>query len=430
MHEVGSIVSVDTVLALIGLVIVTGFLSSFLFEKARIPDVLLLLGIGIVVGHWVGPQTQTLAATFAPYFGAIAIVMILFEGGLHLDFGHIAGQVKNALILALIAFVLTAAFTTAAAMSWLGWRLMPSMMFGAILGCTSSAIVIPTVQRGRAPKDIKALTMLESVFSDTLAIVVLFTLLDLEMAVGGSSGPRATVYGRLYDSVTVALAIGMPVGLLWLNVLQWTRDRPLSYLWTFAVLMLVYAGVHGLGGSGALAVFFLAVVIGNSRYLPRWLVWRRRHAPAASVDAVAYGTVKWFHTELTFLIRSFFFVYIGLLFRVAYVQGTYLWTMIGFTIIILVMRAVAVWCVQRTPGPMPRALLWAFSSRGLVSAVLATMPVAAGMSGSEEFLAYTVPIIISTNVIMTLWVFGWEQRHGAQAAATDALVDPAPTPAA
>lgn len=73
------VIHVEIVLALIGLVIVTGFVGNFLFEKLRIPDVLLLLGAGVLIGQWLGPDTQLLMREFAPYFGAIAIIMILFE---------------------------------------------------------------------------------------------------------------------------------------------------------------------------------------------------------------------------------------------------------------------------------------------------------------------------------------------------------------
>lgn len=399
--------SVDTVLALIGLVIIIGFIGSFLFEKLRIPDVLLLLGCGVFIGHWLSYDTQQFVARFAPYFGAIAIIMILFEGGLSLDVKDIRDQFKNILLLPILTFSLSLVITAAACMSWLGWNIWISLMFGAIIGCTSSAIVIPIVTRSRAGSEIKTLVSMESVLSDTLAIVVLVGLMDL---VQGTVMSATTPFEHLSLDIGAAIIISLPVGLLWLNILEWTKKRQLSYLWTFAMLVLVYAGVDSLGASGALAVFFLALIIGNGAYLPRWLVWGKPIASEEQIDLVADQTVKWFHTELTFLIRSFFFVYIGLLFRIEYIQGKYFWLMIGFTAIIAAARIMGIWVMQHKPKPLSRTLIWAFLPRGLVSAVLATMPAAHGIAGTEEFLAYTIPIIISTNIIMTIWVMGWEWR--------------------
>jgi len=403
-------VSVEALLAVIGLVIVTGFVGGFLFEKLRIPDVLLLLGVGVLLGKWFGPETQALAAAFAPYFGAIAIIMILFEGGLTLEAGEIAGQLKNAFLLALLTFVISMGWVAYAAIGWMGLGVMHSLMLGAIIGCTSSAIIIPTVQRSRAPESIKALAAMESVFSDTIAIVAMVALVNIEIGLEVSA---TTPVRQLLVPVGIALAVAFPVGLLWLNILEWTKARPLSYLWTFALLVLLYAGVHWLHGSGALAVFFLALLISNSEHLPKWLVLGKWiHSDPAVVEALAHETVKWFHTELTFLIRSFFFVYIGLLFRTEYIQGIAFWLMVGFTAVLLTSRSVSIWMVQRKREPLPRPLLWAFLPRGLTSAVLAIIPASRGIEGSDMFLSLTVPVIISTNIIMTIGVMFWEWRHG------------------
>jgi len=46
--------------------------------------------------------------------------------------------------------------------------------------------------------------------------------------------------------------------------------------------------------------------------------------------------------------------------------------------------------------------------------VLATLPASRGVSGSSQFLEYTVPVILTTNIIMTIWVIGWERRYGSK----------------
>ncbi len=407
MHT--SFFSVDIFLNLIGLVIVTGFLSGFIFEKFRIPDVLILLGVGVIIGQWLGPEQQNLAQGVAPYFGALAIIMILFEGGLSLDFDQIKGQFKNAFLIALVSFFLSQIGVAIACVVWLKLPILTSLMFGTVIGCTSSAIVIPTIQRSRSPEDVKALLTIESVFSDTIAVVVMTALLDVEV---GLELVSTTPLRELFLDVAIGMVSAVVVGIIWLNVLEWTKVRPLSYLWTFAILVLTFSTVHKLGGSGELTVFFLALLISNSGHLPKFLVFGHLvHTEPEEIEKVADETVRWFHAELTFLVRSFFFVYIGVLFQIEYVQGLAGWLMIGFTAILCIARALGIYVIQRKPAPYPRQLMWAFFPRGLTSAVLATMPLTHNVPFSDTFLKLTIPIILTTNVIMTVWVFAWELKH-------------------
>lgn len=410
-----SLFTVDIFLILIGLVIITGFLSGYIFEKLRIPDVLILLGVGVVIGQWLGPQQQQMAQVVAPYFGSLAIIMILFEGGLSLDFDQIKGQFRKAFWMAFLTFFLSQIAVAVACVVWLKLPILTSLMFGTIIGCTSSAIVIPTIQRSRAPENVRALLTIESVFSDTIAVVAMTALLDVEV---GLELVSTTPLRELMMDVVIGMVGAVIVGIIWLNVLEWTKIRPLSYLWTFAILVLTFSVVHKLGGSGELTVFFLALLISNSGHLPKFLVFGHLiHTEPEEIEKVADETVRWFHAELTFLIRSFFFVYIGVLFQIEYVQGLAGWLMVGFTAILCLARALGIWLIQRRSTPYPRQLLWAFFPRGLTSAVLATMPLSQGVPFSNAFLKMTIPIILTTNVIMTLWVFAWELKNAPPAEA-------------
>lgn len=65
-----------------GAIILVGFLGNVAFEKFKIPDVLVLLGIGVVLGPVFHLIDHRLLSSFAESFGMFALIVILFEGGM------------------------------------------------------------------------------------------------------------------------------------------------------------------------------------------------------------------------------------------------------------------------------------------------------------------------------------------------------------
>ncbi len=80
--------------------------------------------------------------------------------------------------------------------------------------------------------------------------------------------------------------------------------------------------------------------------------------------------------------------------------------------LIVAMRCLSVEFIGRRTGRVrvDRQALFFMHPRGLASAVLASLPVAAGVRGSEDFIVYTVSVIILTNVLMTAGAFHLEKR--------------------
>lgn len=305
-------------LSFLGSVILLGFLGNLFYERTRMPDILILMAIGALIGHHLSPEIQHLIFRFAPFFGTLALIMILFEGGTDLDPDETFRRVPVAGILAVLSFGLSAVVTAVTMRVILAWGWIEAAILSAIIGCTSSAIVLPLAGRMRVADRVKTIVSLDAVLSDTLGAVAVFALVDV--ALSGLHHP-ALILRHLGLSVAIGAVGAIGVGIVWLNVLDLTRERPLSYLLTFAVLLLLYALVEVWHGSGPIAILLFGLLTSNIDSLPAWLRVRSFLADAATPEAAADETVRWFHTELTFLVRTFFFVYIGMLFRVEYLQG-------------------------------------------------------------------------------------------------------------
>ena len=133
-----------TALTLFGAIIFLGFISKFIFEKTRIPDIVWLMVLGLLVSPIFGTETDVLF-TATKIFAALALAMILFDGGLNMDARKTIQEFPRATMLAVLNLIFSMIVMAAIAVSVLGWDLLSGLLLGAIVGGSSSAIVIPLV---------------------------------------------------------------------------------------------------------------------------------------------------------------------------------------------------------------------------------------------------------------------------------------------
>ncbi|PIR18796.1 MAG: sodium:proton exchanger, partial [Elusimicrobia bacterium CG11_big_fil_rev_8_21_14_0_20_64_6] len=95
---------------LLGFVIYAGVVGSWVYEKRHIPDVLILIVIGLIMGPVLKLVPAGALSPWMPYVGSIALSLILFEGGLDLDFNHIVTRIASAFLMATGSFLLSLSF--------------------------------------------------------------------------------------------------------------------------------------------------------------------------------------------------------------------------------------------------------------------------------------------------------------------------------
>lgn len=384
-----------------GGIVLVGFLGNVAFERFKIPDVLLLLGVGVVLGPVLKLIDHRLLSSFAESFGMFALIVILFEGGMDVKIRTLIQAFRSATLLVLVSFFLTAGAITACLHQFMAWPLLPSLMMGTILGCTSAAIVVPVVAKMTLKEEVKTILTIESAMSDVLAVVLAVSLIEFARfeSIGIEKPLRA-----IASSFSIAIVLGTVAGLFWYKVLRVLGDRKYSYMVTLGVVLVVTAIVDFLGGSGPIAILLFGIVLGNCGEIP--------FLSGPPACGVIEETIKFFHGEVTFFIRTFFFVYIGMLMTPAALTPRYLGVSVALFVIIAVMRYLSVEFVERRSGrdPADRRALFFMHPRGLASAVLASLPVSAGVQGSEDFIVYTVSVIVLSNILMTAGVFRMEKK--------------------
>jgi cell volume regulation protein A len=392
-----------SLLLLIGGIIGLGFLGSVFFEKTRIPDVFLLISIGLLLGPILGIVPVEGLRPLMPVFGTLALTIILFEGGLDLDLQHAFRQAGRALLLAVLSFTVSAFLIYYAI--FLGLNASGNSVWGiaAAMACTSAPIVIPVLSRLAPRSPLHHLLAMESALSDALAVMVVLALISETS--GDLSG--AALAGQIGRSMLIGVGAAAVGGILWLLLLTRLYKRSFFYLMTLGFVFLLMGLVETAHGSGAISALLFGVILANGESLVGFLGsnWRKRIMDAVGgTELRLHPRISQSHSEVSFMVRAFFFVYLGIIFRWPGADFK-IWFTIGLVVFaVVVAREIAVhltgW-IAVIPA-RHRLVMAGMLPRGLATAVLASL--LAGRppeyGGAWETLATFVVLI--SNLWMTL----------------------------
>ena len=389
------------IIAIIGLLIFAAHLFTEIFSRKRIPDVLLLMVIGLVIGpvfHLVKPQDL---GSVASVFTTITLVIILFESGTELNFNTLLNSIKGTMKLTTINFFITMIIVASLGMLFKLFDILTSLMLGAILGGTSSAVVIPMVSQLKISQKGGTILILESAFSDVLCIVFAWAFLEAAQSGALKLGP---VLGNIISSFNLASIIGLIAAIFWSFVLDKVRHVKNSILTTPAFVFIVYGLNEWLGFSGAIASLAFGIGMANIDYFYNTGLFVKRIFK--SQPAQLNDTEKQLFSEVVFLLKTFFFIYIGISIKL----DQFMPLVIGFTISvalfllrILIVKLSFNWEKHELPLE-DKVFMAGIVPKGLAAAVLATIPVQRGLEGGEAIQNIVFAVILFSIIFTSVLV--------------------------
>jgi len=384
---------------LLGGLLVLAYVANRFSRRTRVPDVIVLLGCGILLGpvlHWIDADHFP---AIIRGIGTLALVLILFAAGLELNLRRALKQFMAGMVLAVLSYGLTLVCVTYFCMRWLDLHLMPALLVAAPLACISGSIVLPILDQFDLRYDLKTTLVIEAAFGDGLGALGVSVLLGL--AAGGSAASTESggailsgVFGLFLFKFLLAFVIGVVAGALWVKLLPYVSDKQFWQVLTFAAVLMVYSGTHAVGGSDLFAVIVFGATLAN-------LLDPQNAMRVFEFESIAGRSdqIHSFHSELAFLVRSFFFVLLGAMISFHGLRKQLL-TTFGILGVLLAVRFVAVTCsrvVWRGTSSRERELATFLIPRGLITAVLA-LEVVQAMPTDLEFLpALTFALILFTN---------------------------------
>jgi len=394
--------SPEIILLAVGAIIFLGVGGEKFFKKTGIPDIAFLMMFGIILGPVLGVVATSTAVAVVPYFAALALIIIMFDGGLNLDIRSVITTARFSVVLAVLGFLASMAVTAIIAFLALGWSWIDGLLLGAMVGGSSSIVVFGLVRRLKIADETKSMLSLESAITDILATVVVFVL--IEALVLGQELDAGMVGIFTLRSILTGLLLGFGVGIPWIFVYSKLSNAAHVSMLTLGMLFILFFLARSLGESGALTCLVFGLMLGNRQFFAKKLRLKR------IAKVVMLPAVDPFYERITFLVRSFFFVFVGLL--ASFGQLEFIIVGVGIAVALFVSRigVARITVTAKKFLPFDRLVTAFMMPRGLAAAVLATLPLSLGLPNSSAYPQVVFMIILTSVVITTIGLFKYRKQ--------------------
>lgn len=250
----------DNPILIIALLLVIGVVSTRFSSKLGVPSLVLFIAIGTFLTEIIYYDDMELTQTL----GMMALVVILFEGGLQTNISTLKKVVTPAILLATVGVLLTSVILGLFAYLILELDLLTAMLLGAIVGSTDAAAVFAVFGSKNIKNKLSSTLEAESGTNDPMAVFLTVTIISIiEM----STNPNIFI---LVLSFFWQMGMGLLVGFIIAKIAAYVINKiNLEASGLYPVLSLAFAmlsyGISDLvNASGLLAVYVMAVIMGNS----------------------------------------------------------------------------------------------------------------------------------------------------------------------
>jgi potassium/hydrogen antiporter len=389
------VIGLEGILVLAGVLVLVSVLASKASGRLGIPAMLIFLALGMLAGSEGPGGIEFDDAQLAQSVGIVALVLILFSGGLDTSWQSIRPVLRSGVLLATLGVALTALTVGvfAAAVSELTWR--QGLLLGAVVSSTDAAAVFAVLRSRGVPlrEDVRSLLELESGSNDPMAVFLTVGLVAL--LTGEMEGGAVLLIPAFLLQMGLGAAFGllMSKGMVWLlNWIQLGQDGLYPVL-SLALIVLTYGGTAYVGGNGFLAVYVAGVVMGNSVFIHKRSLTR-------------------FHDGLAWLGQIVMFLTLGLLAFPSEIVGVVGVGLLVSVFLILVARPVAVYLVLLFSriDMRGRTLISLVGLRGAVPIILATFPLVADVPNANVIFDL-VFFIVLTSALLQGSTIPWMARR-------------------
>lgn len=373
----------ETLLFWISALIFISVISSKVLDRFAVPVLLVFLGIGILAGSEGIGKIYFDNARFAKSLGTVALIFIIFSGGLDTDWKETKPIILPGIILSTFGVLVTALITGIFAVYILNFSLLEGMLLGAIVSSTDAAAVFTTLRSKNISlkKPLKPLLEFESGSNDPMAVFLTLGIISLITVKG------ASVFS-LIPSFILDMGMGALVGYLMAEfIIFLIKGLKLEYEGLYPVIMLslillTYTIAIFLKGNGFLAVYLAGLLLSKAEFPNKKMI-------------------KKFHDGIAWLMQIVMFIALGLLVfpsKIIPLMGKGLLITI---LLMLVARPVSVF-LSLIPFKMKfakKAMISWVGLRGSVPIILATFPLTAGIPQAETIFNVVFFVVVASVFI-------------------------------
>lgn len=293
--------SLVTSLFIVGFVIITGLVAQFVFKKTKIPDVLILIVFGALLSYFGLTEGIRQGSTELTFLIIFSLIYVVFYGALPIKLRAIFSTMKYAFLSSILNFVIITAVL--GGISYLfGFSWIMALSLGALFCVLDGSIINSLLEILNISPKAEAQIQTESAIIDILVIVGVLSIINF------SNIGFNQVLQSLTSYLLLSFAIGLVVAVVWSFTLKHVGTYSSAPVATMAVLVMLYAFAEYVGANGVITVFCFSIILSNITLLGR-LFYKRQKQGISVMDMAT----KSFFKEISFLIRTFLFVYLGIL---------------------------------------------------------------------------------------------------------------------
>lgn len=368
---------INSLILLTAGLLLVGVLTTKFSSRFGMPALVLFIVVGMVITRFIYFDN----AFITQIVGMLALIVILFEGGMQTKYGDIKPVIGSALSLATVGVLLTTFIVGICAKYILGVSWIEGFLFGAIVGSTDAAAVFSVLGGKNIKKRLTSTLEAESGSNDPMAVFLTVSLIEIYQH------PATNIIMMILSffwEMGIGLVLGLLIGRLAVYVINKINfdSSGLYPVMALGFAILAYSATSIIHGSGLLAVYVTAIVMGNSD--------------------LAYGrSIMHFNQGFGWMMQIVMFVLLGLL-----VFPNELPSIIGeglllSLILMLVARPVGVFIstiAMKYSFKEKILISWA-GLRGAVPIVLATYPLMAQLEHGRLFFNVVFFVVLTSAII-------------------------------
>lgn len=383
----------EGIIAVLGVIVIAGVIGRLFLKKTGVSDVFLLLVFGAAAGVLIPAEMVDGMRVLLLPLGAVALLMIILDEGLRLSYDSLRRSAHKAMLFGALSFGLS--FIAAFALSYFGagYPLLLSLLVASIFAGVAPELLSGFLRALDASESARDVGEIEATLSDALSVMAALLFVS---AAGSGALDLSLVPLELALILLLSAAAGTLMAAFWKGAVARIAEGN-EHLAAIGLAALLYAISGLLGANGVISVFVFAFFVGNSTHK-------------------AVQEMKDFQSEITFFLRTFFFIYLGvLLFHSPKPVEVAIFAS-ALAVLLAGARMLAGKVIQHIDSSTLKGrLLETVSSRGLTSAVLAIVVYEElGRAGGES--AIDLPLLALFVIFISNAISAWLvlRKKGAQ----------------
>jgi potassium/hydrogen antiporter len=370
-------ITTDSSIFLFAVLLIVGVITTKFSSHLGLPSLVFYIIVGMILSKFIYYDN----AFLTQLFGILALIVILFEGGMQTKWNHVRSVIVPSFSLATIGVLITTLIVGICAKYILGISWLEGFLFGAIVGSTDAAAIFAVIGNKNIKQRLASTLEVESGTNDPMAVFLTLSLIELIQV--PESNPLSMLFGFFWQ-----MGLGLLMGFIMGKATVWSINKinldssGLYPILSLAFAIFTYSSTALLKGSGLLAVYVMAVLVGNSDLTYRHSIFR-------------------FNEGFAWMMQILMFILLGLLvFPHQLLDIT--WEGIVLSILLMFLaRPVGVFLSTIRMGfSLKEKIFISWSGlKGAVPIVLATYPMIAGLENSQLIFNVVFFVVLTSALI-------------------------------